>query len=264
MDLLDFGWLLSPSRLFSDDFGGGAEEQGSGSPASAPRPAVEDVLVGHAADAAVPTITGGISGAEQLQHQRLHLANASGYSPHDHDEPIAAADAGPMWHFLYSRYALSLVIIGVLSNRIQHVCRPRSRPQRLAGYKRLAVRLPALLALAYVTARMGTRTLELWTAASGGGGWAAKGMLGMVPKALRAGGAAWVQQQRRDKDLMWLTHLAACLAVATDTLTRTLEGQSAPAPSFNLVVSMRERAEHCRTTLLMSTIHPLLTLRASH
>lgn len=146
-----------------------------------------------------------------------------------------------MWHFLYSRYALSLVVIGILANRIQHVCRPRSRPARLVSWKRLLVRLPALLALAYVTVSQGARVLQLWSAAATSdtnSGWLARTLLHLLPNSMQQSPAqhgAFLVQQNRDKELMWLTHLAACISVATDTLVRTLEGVSDPSPSFNLV-----------------------------
>jgi hypothetical protein len=135
-------------------------------------------------------------------------------------DPREQAGVEPqMWTFLTSRYAISLVVMGVLVNRIHHICRPRGgRPARMRGRKRVALRLPALLMLGYATFALGFRVVQLWAGDFiPGQSWLADQLAEMT--SLRLDRA----RRNADEKLLWVTYVAACLGIATESLTRTLE-----------------------------------------
>ncbi|PWN22560.1 hypothetical protein BCV69DRAFT_311357 [Microstroma glucosiphilum] len=241
MDILSFDWLFSSSSHDDPSF------QGADRASRAPQP-LPDVQA-TAASAQI---------ANDSFFNRLAALGASQPTQDPADRPDAASswfgisssasrpgstDAEgadnsdqegfepQMWTFLTSRYAISLVVMGVLVNRIHHICRPRGgRPARMRGRKRLALRLPALLALGYATLALGMRVLQLWAGDYiPGHSWLADQLATLTNLRLDAA--------RRDADekLLWITYVAACLGIATESLTRTLEAAHEPSPSFNLM-----------------------------
>lgn len=143
---------------------------------------------------------------------------------------IEFGSGGPLWTFVTSRYALTLLVIGILVNRIQHICRPRGRPARLPSWKRLLLRSPAVSMLGYATLTQGFKVVQLWAhqnAASSRIAAALAHRVGFPPN-------FFAHYRSADRGL-WICFLATCVSVATESLTRTIEGVSDPSPPSNLI-----------------------------
>lgn len=142
----------------------------------------------------------------------------------DDDEDV------PIWAFWTSRYGISAIVMAVLLNRIQHICRPRGRPVRLGRWKRLFLRLPALVALIACNIVLAIRVVQTWS-----GGY----VLGQNRMAdyIATHSDVLLTKERRSLDttLLWMTYIACCLSIATDAVTRTLEGGHDPPSALNLI-----------------------------
>lgn len=122
--------------------------------------------------------------------------------------------------FFISRYVVGLVLLGVLVNRIRHICRP-ARPVRLPDWKRALLRFPALLALSYTTIHLGLRCIQLWSGyhviLARDGNWLAEVV------AARTSVDLPMERRQADERLLWVSYIAACVGLANSNLIRTLE-----------------------------------------
>ncbi|KDN36591.1 hypothetical protein K437DRAFT_276764 [Tilletiaria anomala UBC 951] len=145
------------------------------------------------------------------------------------------------WGFATSRYAVALVLTTVLINRIHAVCRPRGRPVRIRGWRRLLVRMPSLLMLSHsllmvsflcialVQAHAGALPPEAyvasmnkltWSYLFNSGPWSASG----IPLGV----------QDRTKEIFWTTFIAASANQVTETVLASLECRRDEIPALNL------------------------------
>lgn len=229
MDVLSFDWLFSSSSHDDPSFQGA--DRASGAPQPSPDVQATAVSAQVANDSFFNRLAAfGASQPTQDTAESPDAAsswfgiNSSGPRPGSADAEGAEArdQAGfepQMWTFLTSRYAISLVVMGVLVNRIHHICRPRGgRPARMRGRKRVALRLPALLMLGYATFALGMRVVQLWAGDFvPGHSWLADQLASVTSLRLDAA------RRNADEKLLWITYVAACLGIATESLTRTLE-----------------------------------------
>ncbi|CEH14885.1 hypothetical protein CBOM_02700 [Ceraceosorus bombacis] len=178
----------------------------------------------------------------ELDQSNIH----EGAMPTEADFWGEAGATGP-WGFISSRYTIALIVMAVLINRIQHLCRPRRRPAALSPGVRLSLRLPSLLLLTYSLVPLVLLTVHeiwpSWTLPSPPYPWSSSSLY--APSAPRS----------RDTSILWQVFLASCAAVVSSSLVHTLEGGSnagglggihvgaagaggirpEEAPSFNLV-----------------------------
>ncbi|PWN42070.1 hypothetical protein IE81DRAFT_347793 [Ceraceosorus guamensis] len=178
----------------------------------------------------------------ELDQSNVH----EGATPTEADFWGEAGATGP-WGFISSRYTIALIVMAVLINRIQHLCRPRRRPAALSPGVRLSLRLPSLLLLTYSLVPLVLLTVHemwpSWTLPSPPYPWSSSSLY--APSAPRS----------RDTSILWQVFLASCAAVVSSSLVHTLEGGSnvgglggihvgaagaggirpEEAPSFNLV-----------------------------
>ncbi|KAK0533462.1 hypothetical protein OC835_003005 [Tilletia horrida] len=96
--------------------------------------------------------------SKQAQQQQQHASRAASSSSSSSsstasssfasrfDLPSHLGGAGVLG-FLTSRWFCVLVLTTALINRINHICRPRNRPQPVVGWKRVALKTPALVLL---------------------------------------------------------------------------------------------------------------------
>ncbi|EPQ27771.1 uncharacterized protein PFL1_04516 [Pseudozyma flocculosa PF-1] len=237
-------------------------------------PPLEDLLIEHGGDYAAQrtranearqaaALEGGVVGASHrnlLNRDDVYGGSAGGGgggsgsgSGSDSDDAIEAVWDGfsdSPWSFITSRYAIALFAMALITNRIQHICRPRGgRAVRLPQAKRLALRLPSILLLtravvilAVITSSLffsesapinrlislaSTRSWrEAWLAYKPIGGWA-QGYFGSESHDAIA--------RARDAAALWASFTATCVAVVTESLIRSLEADREEAPSFNLV-----------------------------
>ncbi|PWN47230.1 hypothetical protein IE53DRAFT_382280 [Violaceomyces palustris] len=150
---------------------------------------------------------------------------------------------GP-WGFICSRYALALVIMALITNRIQHICRPRARAVTMTDAKRVALRLPSILLL--------TRSVLILLIITCNLAFSSRSFVNQIlstitPKQWRQG---WISEAvynsslpdadeddwgHRDAGALWAAFMATCVAVVTESLIRSLEADRDEPPSFNLV-----------------------------
>ncbi|KAI3617044.1 hypothetical protein CBS9595_002953 [Malassezia furfur] len=129
-------------------------------------------------------------------------------------------------HFFVSRYAIAMVAMVIITNRIQHVCTPYGRPARITPTERVLLRVPSIAMLSYALFRLlqalcadtTTPTAQAWL----------QYVRPWVPQ---------TTQPMAPDSLLWLALLSACVAQCVSTAVRSLELTSAQddPSTFNLV-----------------------------
>ncbi|KAN0064301.1 hypothetical protein ACQY0O_002492 [Thecaphora frezii] len=154
------------------------------------------------------------------------------------------------WSFLTSRYALALVVVALVTNRIQHICRPRGgRPLQLSQAKRLALRLPSLLLMARAVVILGVITASLFlsqanpinrliaavSTTSWRQAWLAELPIGGWTQDHFGSASHEAIVKARDAAALWTTFTSISVALVTESLIRSVESDRDEAPSFNLI-----------------------------
>lgn len=154
------------------------------------------------------------------------------------------------WSFITSRYTITLIIVAIINNRVQHICRPRGGgTSRLSQLQRIALRLPSLVMLARIVLIFTTivadaflspqnpinAVLRRCTTTSWRNAW-----LGNTPMsgwALDRFGASSRDAllRARDATALWAAFTSTCVAVISDTIVRNLDADRQEPPAFNLV-----------------------------
>lgn len=201
-----------PWSLFQDDLM--ASNSSTANPVSAPPPIPEDAATTlnatHSA-ASVPT----------PKFSKVNITHIDA----DQDDEVWR----PFWAFWGNRYTLSSIVAAALINRICHLCRPRRGPAPLAHWKRLMIRLPAIVALTASVSILAFRVLQLWT------GQHFPGESSLADWVAAQTDVLYTESTKsRDAVVLWMIYLATCLSILTDSLTRTLEGTQSPPSPFNL------------------------------
>ncbi|CDU23521.1 related to ASI1-putative integral membrane E3 ubiquitin ligase [Sporisorium scitamineum] len=154
------------------------------------------------------------------------------------------------WSFITSRYAIALIIVVIINNRVQHICRPRGgATARLSQRQRIALRLPSLVLLARsvlilttvvadaflsesnpVNALLRACTTKSWRSAwladTPMSGWALDRFGSSSRDALL---------RARDASALWAAFTSTCVAVISETIVRNLDADREEPPAFNLV-----------------------------
>ncbi|PKI82520.1 hypothetical protein MVES1_003799 [Malassezia vespertilionis] len=130
--------------------------------------------------------------------------------------------------FFFSRYAISMVLMVIITNRIQHVCTPYGRPARISQLQRTLLRLPGILLLAYalygllqgICADQHTPSAQLWL----------RYLRKFVPEPRDPA-------RLSATSLFWTAFLGVCVAQCIGTAVRSLEliGSRDDPSTFNLV-----------------------------
>ncbi|UTT88076.1 hypothetical protein NDA17_002985 [Ustilago hordei] len=154
------------------------------------------------------------------------------------------------WSFVISRYAFALVIVAIVNNRVQHICRPRRGAMCcLSQLQRIALRLPSLILLArsvliltivvadafLVESNLINLLLRSCTTASWRNAWLANTpMSGWAQD--RFGASSRDELLRaRDASALWAAFTSTCVAVVSDSMVRNLDADRDEPPAFNLV-----------------------------
>ncbi|CAO1635224.1 unnamed protein product [Parajaminaea phylloscopi] len=225
MDLLSFDWLF-PSAPAGP---GGADSAILAD--SAPVPSSRGSVVGTVPGSDLQNMAAAAGGATQgnVPFEGRGYRMVLGAD----DSLTIQVDSTPSsfpWNVLTSRYMICLVLVGVLVNRIQHVCRPRGRATRLRRGRRWLLRLPAISMLAYATGRQAVRVAQLWSRSRAEHNIVADFILRQFPPL-----PSLLAQHQADSFTLWISFLACCASVATESITRTMEGNHETSPPSNLV-----------------------------
>lgn len=154
------------------------------------------------------------------------------------------------WSFITSRYMIALVIVAIVNNRIQHICRPRGGGiARLSQLQRFALRLPSLVLLArsvlifttvvadafFAESHLVNALLRSCTSASWRNAWLAN--TSMSGWALDHFGSSSRDAllRARDASALWAAFTSTCVAVISDAVVRNLDADRDEPPAFNLV-----------------------------
>ncbi|WFD00968.1 hypothetical protein MYAM1_003725 [Malassezia yamatoensis] len=129
-------------------------------------------------------------------------------------------------HFFVSRYAIAMVVMVIITNRIQHVCTPYGRPAQISPKERILLRLPSIGMLSFASFRL---------------------LQAMCADTSTPSAQNWLQYLRpwipaapghlEPSSLLWTALLSACVAQCVSTAVRSLEltsSQEDPS-TFNLV-----------------------------
>ncbi|KAK0551090.1 hypothetical protein OC846_000818 [Tilletia horrida] len=160
--------------------------------------------------------------------------------------PPSALGGPGLLGFLTSKWFFVLVITTALINRIQHICRPRNRPQPITGWKRIALKLPALtlllrsvvflLAISITLALDPPASVVTDTTSSGHQkhilvslatkhilqpGWKARAWLGYLFLNPETG---TFRIEAVSSQAIWAAFLASAAYLITETLIKSLEG----------------------------------------
>ena len=188
-----------------------------------------------------------------MGHQASSSASASAsFHP---DESIDRLDvwdsfSDSPWSFVTSRYTIALIIVAVINNRVQHICRPRGgATARLSQLQRIALRLPSLVLMARSVLIFTTVVADAFlsesnpfnallrscTTTSWRNAW-----LGHVPMsgwALDRFGSSSRDAllRARDASALWAAFTSTCVAVISDAIVRNLDADREEPPAFNLV-----------------------------
>lgn len=154
------------------------------------------------------------------------------------------------WSFVTSRYTVALIIVAIVNNRIQNICRPRGgASNRLSQLQRIAVRLPSLVLLARSVLIFTTvvadaflseshpinTVLRTCTTTSWRNAWLAN--TPMSGWALKRFGASSRDAllRARDASALWAGFTATCVTIISDSVVRNLDADREEPPAFNLV-----------------------------
>ncbi|PWZ01958.1 hypothetical protein BCV70DRAFT_198236 [Testicularia cyperi] len=223
--------------VLEDGGGGGAVSMMQRRASEARRAALEHGVVG-----------GGQS--SRLPYSSSSSAGAGGVAAVD-DELIEAWDSFSQspWSFVTSRYTMALIIVAVITNRIQNICRPRGRASPLSISKRIALRLPSILLLLRSVFIITTIVADYFlsekhpinltfrriSTASWRDSWLAdKPMEGWALDFFGSANRDAVIRAR-DATALWASFTSTSVAVITDCLIRNLDADREEPPSFNLV-----------------------------
>ncbi|KAJ1572781.1 hypothetical protein NDA11_002805 [Ustilago hordei] len=195
------------------------------------------------------------SSARRAVYQRSASNSASSASNFNADETVDRLDIWDSlndspWSFMISRYAFALVIVAIVNNRVQHICRPRRGAMCcLSQLQRIALRLPSLILLArsvliltivvadafLVESNLINLLLRSCTTASWRNAWLANTpMSGWAQD--RFGASSRDELLRaRDASALWAAFTSTCVAVVSDSMVRNLDADRDEPPAFNLV-----------------------------
>lgn len=195
------------------------------------------------------------SSARRAVYQRSASNSGSSASNFNADETVDRLDVWDSlndspWSFVISRYAFALVIVAIVNNRVQHICRPRRGATCcLSQLQRIALRLPSLILLArsvliltivvadafLVESNLINLLLRSCTTASWRNAWLANTpMSGWAQD--RFGASSRDELLRaRDASALWAAFTSTCVAVVSDSMVRNLDADRDEPPAFNLV-----------------------------
>ncbi|KAE8265798.1 hypothetical protein A4X09_0g6525 [Tilletia walkeri] len=218
------------------------------------------------AAAAATAVTAKVLSAQQSTPSQAVVSSSSSSSSSFAsrlDLPSHLGGAGILGFFT-SRWFVVLVLVTALINRIQHNCRPRTRPQLIQGWKRVLLKLPALfllsrsmIALFGVSIMLADISRQYHAAEMVGGGghlettpplptgalatftarylpenWAQRAWLGDLFVSPTSG---QYRIEARSSTYIWASFLAAAATVVTESLIKSLEGgRDQDLHSFNL------------------------------
>ncbi|KAE8230375.1 hypothetical protein CF326_g4623 [Tilletia indica] len=220
------------------------------------------------AAAAATAVTAKVLSAQQSTPSQAAVSSSSSSSSASSfasrfDLPSHLGGAGILGFFT-SRWFVVLVLVTALINRIQHICRPRTRPQLIQGWKRVLLKLPALfllsrsmIALFSVSIMLADISRQYHAAEMVGGGghlettpplptgalatftarylpenWAQRAWLGDLFVSPTSG---QYRIEARSSTYIWASFLAAAATVVTESLIKSLEGgRDQDLHSFNL------------------------------
>ncbi len=168
------------------------------------------------------------------------------------------------WGYLNSRYAIALVVVVVLINRIQNICRPHGRSVRVVRWKRLAVRAVSLVMLLHATAMLSILTLALMrTPQDGVPPNRMIRMLNRLTPSYIFNTAPWDRTsiplgvQDRTAEINWLVFLAVISHQVTEVFLATIEARRDEAHSislftFSLLLSEEVPSKHTALVALLA------------
>lgn len=154
------------------------------------------------------------------------------------------------WSFVTSRYAIALVIVAIVNNRVQHICRPRGgATARLSQLQRVALRLPSLVLLARSVLILFTVTADAFlaefnpinvllrtcTTASWRNAWLANTPMTGWASDWFGSSSRDALLRARDATALWAAFTSTCVAVVSDSVVRNLDADRDEPPAFNLV-----------------------------
>ncbi|KAJ9475773.1 Protein ASI3 [Pseudozyma hubeiensis] len=154
------------------------------------------------------------------------------------------------WSFVTSRYAIALVIVAIVNNRVQHICRPRGgATARLSQLQRVALRLPSLVLLARAVLILFTVTADAFlaesnpvnvllrtcTTASWRNAWLANTPMTGWASDWFGSSSRDALLRARDATALWAAFTSTCVAVVSDSIVRNLDADRDEPPAFNLV-----------------------------
>ncbi|TKY88396.1 hypothetical protein EX895_002748 [Sporisorium graminicola] len=220
-------------------------------------PPLDHLFLDHADDAGVTSgsVWTGSNAPKSLPFGRGTSTTASSMSAFHADDSLDQLDAWDSfsdspWSFVTSRYAIALIIVVIVNNRVQHICRPRGgATARLSPLQRVALRIPSLVLLARsvlilttivadaflsesspVNALLRTCTTtswrKAWLADTPISGWALDRFGSSSRDALL---------RTRDASALWAAFTSTCVGVITETVVRNLDADREEPPAFNLV-----------------------------
>lgn len=193
--------------------------------------------------------------ARRAVYERSMSGSGSSASNFNSDETIERLDVWDSfndspWSFVTSRYTIALVIVAIVNNRVQHICRPRGgASSRLSQLQRITLRLPSLVLLARSVLILTTVVADAflaesnpvnallrnctttswrnaWLANTPMSGWALDRFGSSSRDALL---------RARDASALWAAFTSTCVAVISDSIVRNLDADRDEPPAFNLV-----------------------------
>lgn len=210
-------------------------------------PPLQDVQVAYSGSGAMERR------ATDARRAALERGVVGSRSSNSHNDPdlMDAWDAfsDSPWSFVTSRYSIALVGVAIITNRIQHICRPRGRASLLSLEKRVALRLPSLMLLSravliFITivadyflaeSNLVNYTLRTCTTTSWRESWLANAPLDGWATSHFGSASRNAMIRARDASALWAGFTATCVAVITDCLVRNLDADREEPPAFNLV-----------------------------
>lgn len=157
------------------------------------------------------------------------------------------------WSFIGSRYTMALIIVAIVNNRVQHICRPRrggsGGTTRLSQLQRIALRLPSLILLSRSVLIFLTivadaflsesnpinALLRYCTTASWRNAWLAHTPMSGWAQIRFGSSSRDALIRSRDAFALWAAFTSTCVAVISDAVVRNLDADRDEPSSFNLV-----------------------------
>ncbi|EST08166.1 hypothetical protein PSEUBRA_002251 [Kalmanozyma brasiliensis GHG001] len=178
--------------------------------------------------------------------------SSSGFNADDSLEHLDVWDSfsDSPWSFVASRYTIALVIVAIVNNRVQHICRPRGGASaRLSQLQRVALRLPCLVLLARSVLILTTVVADAFlsesnpinvllraiTTAAWRNAWLANTSMSGWASDRFGSSSRDAILRARDATALWAAFTSTCVAIISDSIVRNLDADRDEPPAFNLV-----------------------------